>query len=219
MAAPGSSGWSSRLRVGGLALLGIGAVAGLIGLATLAVGNGNNGQPTAAPPPASTAPAAPSVSATPSVAPPVPTFAPTPTTAIAAPPTPAAPGAAAGDGTAPGGTDGTAGGQGAAGGTGSDGGGVARKPIRVYNNGTISGLAARAAQDFRNAGWPVEQVANYPSGTIPTSTVYYRPGTGEQASAKVMGDAFGLRVEPRFAGLSEASPGLIVIVTNDYKRR
>jgi hypothetical protein len=93
--------------------------------------------------------------------------------------------------------------------------------VRVYNNSTISGLAAHAADDFRGAGWTVDAVANYPSseGIIPTSTVYFRPGTGEQGSAERIGSEFGLRAAPRFAGLTDASPGLIVIVTNDYQKR
>ena len=33
------------------------------------------------------------------------------------------------------------------------------------------------------------------------------------------GSQFGLRVEPRFAGIDDATPGLIVIVTNDYQKR
>jgi hypothetical protein len=97
--------------------------------------------------------------------------------------------------------------------------GAVRAPLRVYNNSTITGLAARAAADFRNAGWQVEEVGNYPSGIIPTSTVYYRPGTGEQQAAQALAGQFGLRVEPRFSGLDEASPGLIVIATNDYQGR
>ena len=91
--------------------------------------------------------------------------------------------------------------------------------MRVYNNSMINGLAARAASDFRSAGWTVEEVANYPYGNIPTSTVYYRPGTSEEAAAQSIGSEFGMRVEPRFAGLDEASPGLIVIVTKDYQTR
>jgi hypothetical protein len=88
-------------------------------------------------------------------------------------------------------------------------------PVRVYNNSTITGLAARAASDFSNAGWPVEEVANY-RGRIPTSTVYYQPGTGQEAAAQRLANQFELRVEPRFSGIEGASPGLIVIVTNDY---
>ena len=62
-------------------------------------------------------------------------------------------------------------------------------------------------------------MANYPSGIIATSTVYYRPGTAEQSAASSLASAFGLRVEPRFTGIDDAAPGLIVIVTNDYQKR
>ena len=96
---------------------------------------------------------------------------------------------------------------------------VAHGPVRVYNNSTITGLAARAANDFRADGWQVAQVANYPSGIIATSTVYYRPGTAEQSAASSLASAFGLRAEPRFSGIDDATPGLIVIVTNDYQKR
>ena len=96
---------------------------------------------------------------------------------------------------------------------------MVKSPVRVYNNTPITGLAARAGDDFRNEGWTVTSVANYPYGNIPTSTVYYRPGTAEQAGAQAMASEFGLRSEPRFVGLDDASPGLIVIVTNDYQKR
>lgn len=89
-------------------------------------------------------------------------------------------------------------------------------PVRVYNNSTIRGLAAQAADDFRRNGWQVEEVANYPHGVIPTSTVYFRPGTGEEAAARRLAQRFNLRVEPRFDGIAGAKPGLVVIVTNYY---
>ena len=104
---------------------------------------------------------------------------------------------------------------------GGGGGGtaVAHPPLRVYNNSTISGLATRAAEDFRKAGWPIDEIGNYPQGIIPTTTVYYRPGTEEEAPAKALAEQFGMRVNPRFEGLQQATPGIIVIVTNDYGRR
>jgi hypothetical protein len=103
----------------------------------------------------------------------------------------------------------------------SGGGGTSatRVPLRVYNNSTIAGLATRAAEDFRNAGWPIDEIGNYPQGVIPTTTVYYRPGTNEEAPAKALAEQFGMRVNPRFEGLQHATPGIIVIVTNDYGRR
>jgi LytR cell envelope-related transcriptional attenuator len=205
---PAPSGGPSPLRVGGLALLGAGAVAALIGLATLLPGGGGTATP-ATPevaPATSAPPAVPSAVAPPSATVVPPPAVPTGTNAIAAPtapavvptvpavvpvkPAPAAGGAATG-----------------------------HEPVRVYNNSTVTGLAARAADDFRADGWQVAQVANYPSGIIATSTVYYRPGTAEQTAASSLGSQFGLRVEPRFSGIDDATPGLIVIVTNDYQKR
>jgi hypothetical protein len=89
-------------------------------------------------------------------------------------------------------------------------------PVRVYNNGTISGLAAQAAGDFRGDGWNVTEVGNYSQGLIPTSTVYYRPGTEEEAAARELALRFNMRAEPRFDGIANSPPGLIVILTNDY---
>ncbi len=230
MTEPAQSGGPSPLRVGGLALLGAGAVAALIGLATLLPGSGSG---TTAPPtttPGVAESATPGPTAGPTAGPtsaqaapngpvPVPSFPAAPTNAIGAP-----------NGTAPGaagtGGSGQAGGSGAGGGTGSGtaggsggGTGVVHTPVRVYNNSTITGLAARAANDFRADGWQVAQVSNYPQGIIATSTVYFRPGTSEQSAASSLGRQFGLRVEPRFAGIDDATPGLIVIVTNDYQKR
>ena len=45
--------------------------------------------------------------------------------------------------------------------------------MRVYNVGTIGGLAAEVRKTWPRAGWNVE-IGNY-SGNIPTSTVYFRP--------------------------------------------
>lgn len=91
-----------------------------------------------------------------------------------------------------------------------------RGEARVYNNSTIHGLATRAADDLTAAGWAVVEVANYSGGRIPTSTVYYQEGTDQRATAEAIGAEFGMRVEPRFAGIASARPGVIVIVTNDY---
>lgn len=62
-------------------------------------------------------------------------------------------------------------------------------------------------------------MGNYAQGNIATSTVYYRAGTSEQAAARSLASSFGMRAEPRFAGIADASPGLIVILTKDFQRR
>ena len=221
MTTPASSGGRSPLRVAGIALLAVGILAGLTGAITLAT-NGSTSNTAAPPPPATTTveptPAPPSTtepapSPTPAV--PVPSFAPTPPPGAL--PTPPPPGAnAPKDQNAA--KDSAPAPEAAAPKAAAPAGAVEKAPLRVYSNGTIHGIAGRAAEDFRQAGWQVERVDNYSSGVIPTSTAYYRPGTSEQAAAQALGSQFGLRVEPRFAGLTEASPGIIVIITNDYKQ-
>lgn len=96
--------------------------------------------------------------------------------------------------------------------------GRSRGEVRVYNNSTIRGLAARAAADLTAAGWTVIEVGNYAQGTIPTTTVYYQTVDYQEQrdDAEDLASVFGMRVEPRFPGIANSSPGLIVIVTNDY---
>ncbi|QGK68526.1 LytR family transcriptional regulator [Allosaccharopolyspora coralli] len=89
--------------------------------------------------------------------------------------------------------------------------------VRVYNNSTISGLAERAAADFRGVGSVVAETGNYAQGTIYTTTIYYRPGTPEEEQARFLAEQFDARAEPRFPGLAESSDGVIAIVTNDYQ--
>lgn len=88
--------------------------------------------------------------------------------------------------------------------------------VRVFNNGTVSGLAAQAARDFRNDGWNVVEVGNYSQGIIPTTTAYFRQGTDEEAAARALAEKFNMRAEQRFPGIANSSPGVIVMITNDY---
>lgn len=188
-------------KIAGFALLGVAVVAAVIGVVTLIGGNGD-GQADPNPPSSSapstdsdspTATSSPDSSSSSTTGPPT-TTPTTPTTPIT--PSNTAPTPAPGGGGAP---------------------AVPAHEVRVYNNSTISGLAARASDDLRAAGWNVVESANYGAGTIPTSTVYYRQGTDEKAAAETLAAYFGMRVEPRFAGIAGSSPGIIVIVTNDYK--
>lgn len=235
MTAPAPSGGPSPLRIGGLALLGVGAVAGIIGIATLATSGDDSGS-SAAPPTSVSAAPGDGFTPTDGVAPPggviptdggtapggdgsggvpVPSFGPEPTGGIAAPDD----GAAGTGGTGTGGSGaGSGSGSGAGVSSGGSGGGAenVRMPLRVYNNSTIPGLAARGASDFESAGWTVTDTGGY-NGTIPTSTVYYREGTAERDAAEFLGNAFGLRVEPRFDGIESSSAGVIVILTPDYQ--
>ncbi|ATY15114.1 glycoprotein [Amycolatopsis sp. AA4] len=91
--------------------------------------------------------------------------------------------------------------------------------LRVYNNSLIKHLAEQAAADFRGSGWNVAEVGNYKDGVIPTTTAYFRPGTDEEAAAKQLAKEFGFQAQPRFEGIQNSSPGVIVIITKDYQPR
>lgn len=195
MSSPEPGGQPRPLRVAGLALVGVAVAAAIAGIVALIIDNDD----TAAPPPTSTATATsatvspPAGTTTPGAPPGATTTAPAPSPSQSGAPSPA-PTTAPAPAPPP----------------------VTAVPVRVYNNSRIQGLAARAAEDFRRAGWGVVEVSNYPGGIIPTSTVYFRPGTEEEAAARALGNRFDLRIEPRFPGIAQAGPGLIVIVTNDY---
>jgi len=216
MSTPDATGSGRPLRTAGLVLLGVAAVALLLGLFGVAGGDdsdeiaaesrppaastqpgGSTTNPTGTVSPTGTAGSTSSTSTATSTAAPTatstatPTGAPPSTGAPVAPPPIITPGAGPGTGE------------------------PTRGAVRVYNNSTIRGLAARAAQDMRAVGWSVREVGNYSGGTIPTTTVYYDDESGRSA-ADALGENFGMRIEPRFEGIRDATPGLIVIVTNDY---
>ena len=89
----------------------------------------------------------------------------------------------------------------------------ARLPVTVLNNSRIPGLAARGAERFRAAGWPVAAVGNF-RGRIPVTTVYYDPGL-EPAARELAGAVEGIvRVRPRFEGLP--ARGVVVVLTREY---
>jgi hypothetical protein len=192
MTSPESASPSRPAKAAGFALLGVAAVALIIGVVSL-FGGGSDAPPVAegsstTPPPAQTTPESPtSASSAPPAATTTTTAPPAASSSAVVPPPPV---------TQP---------------------GTAKVPVRVYNNSTISGLAVKAADEVRANGWTVEGTGNYSQGTIPTTTVYFRPGTEEEASAKQLAGVLRARVEPRFDGIQSSAPGLILIVTNDFQ--
>jgi LytR cell envelope-related transcriptional attenuator len=195
MSSPNGTGASRRMRNTGLGLLGLALITVVIGL--VATTNGEEETPVAQAPPATSPQAPSSAPPPPSVIP----FPPPETPSSSAIPGPVPPEPAT---------------EGPVSDKGSSDYSRSRGEVRVYNNSTIRGLAARAASDLTDAGWTVVEVGNYAHGTIPTTTAYYQEGTDQQADAEALGEQFGMRIEPRFPGIENAHPGLIVIVTNDY---
>jgi LytR cell envelope-related transcriptional attenuator len=200
MSTPKNGGPDRRLRTAGIALISLAVMAATIGVVLVFA---HSRHPTV-PSPTPTIAAPPQPPTMIPFPPPVPTSSavvPFPRPAPVAPAPPAAEAVPAG---------------GPAGGTT-----VSRGEVRVYNNSTIRGLAARVARDLTAAGWTVVEVGNYPWGIIPTTTVYYQDDfskDGDQrADAAAMASAFGMRAEPRSPAITHVGPGLIVIVTNDYR--
>ena len=193
MTSPESASPSRPAKAAGFALLGVAAVALIIGVVSL-FGGGSDTPPSAegsstAPPPHTTTGSPTTVPTEASSAPPVATTTTVPPASSAEQPPPPPV-------TQP---------------------GAAKVPVRVYNNSTITGLASKASDEVRASGWTVADTGNYPQGTIPTTTVYYRPGTDEEASAKELAGVLRARVEPRFPGIEKSPAGIILIVTNDYQ--
>jgi hypothetical protein len=232
VAASPSPASRSPLRIAGIALLGVGVIAAFAGLISTTQGDGNGtvaqaptssaqvldptaeaALPTApaspAPDAAATAPFVPGSTADGSTgegAPPAsaPAAVPEQPPVIAAP----APGQ-----TGPDGTGGGAAAQAPAGGQPA-----VRAPLRVYNNSLVPGLAARAAENFKSAGWTIDEVGGF-QGRLLESAAYYRPGTAEEAAAKELAAQFELVAKPRFAEIQGARPGVIVILIRDYAER
>lgn len=87
-------------------------------------------------------------------------------------------------------------------------------PVRVFNNSTISGLAADTASTLESGGWTVAETGNYSSGNVAKTTVYYSANSAaEKAAAQEIAAELGVTAEQRFSGIASASPGVIVIVT------
>ncbi len=85
--------------------------------------------------------------------------------------------------------------------------------VRVYNISDKEGIAARAADQLKAAGFEVTDVGNLPVVDVPATTVYYTDADGEQATADAVGQELGAPVEQRIPAIADQPPGVIVLVT------
>jgi hypothetical protein len=87
--------------------------------------------------------------------------------------------------------------------------------VRVFNNSTVSGLAAETASTLEADGWTIAETGNYSTGNVPKTTVYYSAtSAAEKKAAQEIAAELGITAEQRFSGIASASPGVIVIVTS-----
>ncbi|WP_039781346.1 LytR C-terminal domain-containing protein [Nocardia cerradoensis] len=88
-------------------------------------------------------------------------------------------------------------------------------PVRVLNNSTVAGLASKTGSQLTAAGFDVTETGNYPGGVIAKTTVYYGNSPHERETAQAIANELGVSAEPRFAGIADSPPGVIVIVTGN----
>ncbi|MCW4351810.1 LytR C-terminal domain-containing protein [Hoyosella sp. YIM 151337] len=84
--------------------------------------------------------------------------------------------------------------------------------VHVLNNSTVQGLAGRTADTLRASGWPVGAVGNYSASIVGGTTVYYGDAPGEQQVAERVAATLGASTAPRFPGISDQPPGVVVIL-------
>jgi hypothetical protein len=87
--------------------------------------------------------------------------------------------------------------------------------VRVYNISETEGVAKRAADQLKEAGFKVAEPANLKPAPpdVTATTVYYSDAEGEKAAAEAVGKKLGAPVERRIAALADQPPGVIVLVT------
>lgn len=87
--------------------------------------------------------------------------------------------------------------------------------VRVYNISGRDGLAARTADQLREAAWDVTETGDMVLLDVTVTTVYYIPDApGEKESADEVGKLLNAPVEPRIGDpdIADQPPGVIVVV-------
>ena len=87
-------------------------------------------------------------------------------------------------------------------------------PVYVFNQTSISGLAAETASSLESAGWNIVGVDNW-VGSVPTDTVYFYPG--DRKAAERLSDDFSIeRVWPASAPMPA---GALTVILADTARK
>jgi hypothetical protein len=91
----------------------------------------------------------------------------------------------------------------------------------VLNATSINGLAGRISDAIKAGGWTTTAVGAYTANDIAASTVYFTQGDDQQRQAAVQLVNQFPQLQgpvPRFFDVpGNATPGLVVVVTGDWK--
>jgi hypothetical protein len=96
-----------------------------------------------------------------------------------------------------------------------------KSPVTVLNATDVNGLAASIAGAIKAGGWETTPVGTYMAKDIAASTVYFTQGDAQQqqAAAALVSQFPQLHgpVARFFDVPGNAAPGLVVVVTGDWK--
>jgi cytoskeletal protein RodZ len=84
--------------------------------------------------------------------------------------------------------------------------------VHVFNISGKEGVASRAADQLKAAGFKVTDVGNLSLADVSATTVYYTDTDGEHATADAVGQKLGAPVEPRISAIANEPAGVIVVV-------
>lgn len=90
-----------------------------------------------------------------------------------------------------------------------------KSALRVYNISEQEGIAARTADQLREAGWEVTETGNLVLLDVTATTVFYTPDVpGEKESAEAVGELLNAPAQPRIPDpdIADQPPGVIVVV-------
>ncbi len=87
-------------------------------------------------------------------------------------------------------------------------------PVRVLNNSTVAGLAAKTGSRLTASGWNVVATGNYATSILSKTTVFYQ-NSREQATAQAIAGQLGGFTAPRGSNLARDGAGIVVIVTGE----
>jgi hypothetical protein len=92
---------------------------------------------------------------------------------------------------------------------------VPQIPVYVFNQTTISGLAAETASSLESAGWNVVGVDNW-VGNVPSDTVYFYPG--DRAAAERLSKDFP-DIERVWPATAPMPAGALTVILADTARK
>ncbi|MBY0442435.1 MAG: LytR C-terminal domain-containing protein [Mycobacteriaceae bacterium] len=84
--------------------------------------------------------------------------------------------------------------------------------VRVYNISGLDGVAGRAADQLKAAGFNVIEIGNLSLPDVAATTVFFTDADGEHATADAIGKQLGAQVKPRIPEVADQPPGVIVVV-------